>query len=91
MPRRTVGQDCQKCKEIPHIRPRKEEKRLDTSGPLVDKQQKTGEHVENIKFSRVSKLNFMFSTFSPDFCCLSTRGPDVRKVGKHNIVILLKS
>ena len=35
--RRTVGQDRQKCKE--------------TSSPLADKQQKTGEHVENIKFS----------------------------------------
>ena len=35
--RHTVGQDCQKCKE--------------TSSPLADKQQKTGEHVENIKFS----------------------------------------
>ena len=34
---RTVGQDRQKCKE--------------TSNPLADKQQKTGEHVENIKFS----------------------------------------
>ena len=35
--RHTVGQDRQKCKE--------------TSSPLADKQQKTGEHVENIKFS----------------------------------------
>lgn len=35
--RRTVGQDCQKCKE--------------TSSPLADKQQKRGEHVENIKFT----------------------------------------
>ena len=33
----TVGQDCQKGKEI--------------SCPLADKQQKMGEHVENIKFS----------------------------------------
>ena len=32
---RTVGQDCQECKE--------------TSSPLADKQQKMGEHVENIK------------------------------------------
>ena len=46
--RHTVGQDRQKCKEtsnldliIMHI---------DTSG-LADKHQKTGEHVENIKFS----------------------------------------
>jgi hypothetical protein len=34
--RHTVGQDCRKCKE--------------TSSPLADKQQKTGDHVENIKF-----------------------------------------
>ena len=34
---RTVDQDRQKCKE--------------TSSPLADKQQKTGEHLENIKFS----------------------------------------
>ena len=34
---RTVGQDCQKCKE--------------TSSPLADKQQKTGERVKNIRFS----------------------------------------
>ena len=34
---RTVGQDRQKCKE--------------TLSPLADKQQKMGEHVENIKFS----------------------------------------
>ena len=50
---RTVGQDRQECKE--------------TSSPLVDQQQKKGEHVENIKFSWVSKLNFMFSTCSPGF------------------------
>jgi hypothetical protein len=75
--RRTVGPDQQKCKE--------------TSSSIADKQQKMGENVENIKFSRVSKLNFMFSTFSPIFCCLSNRGPDIRKVGKHYIVILVKS
>ena len=46
-------------------------------GPLVDKQQKRGEHVENIKFSLDTQLNFMFSTCPPLFCCLSTRGPDV--------------
>ena len=74
---RTVGQDRQKCKEI--------------SSPLADEQQKAGEHVENLKFSGVSKINFMFSTCSPIFCCLSTRGPDVRKVRKHYIVILVKS
>ena len=43
----------------------------ETSSPLADKQQKMGEHVKTI------------STFSPVFCCLSTRGPDVRKIGKH--------
>ena len=32
----------------------------------------------------------MFFTFSPLFCCSSTRGPDVRKVGKHYIPILVK-
>jgi hypothetical protein len=73
----TVGQDCQKCKE--------------TSSPLSDKQQKTGEYAENIKFRWVFKLNFMFSTFSSFFCCLSTRGPDVSKVRKHYIEILMKS
>ena len=57
--RHTVGQDCQKCKE--------------TSSPLADKQQKTGEHVENIKFSLNTQLYFMFSTCSPVFCCLSAR------------------
>ena len=41
----TVGQDCQKCKETSN------KTRLDTSGPLVDEQQKMGELVENIKFS----------------------------------------
>ena len=60
---RTVGQDRQKCKE--------------TSSHLADKQQKMGEYVENIKFSWVSKLNFMFSTCSPLFCCLSNRGLEV--------------
>ena len=48
-----------------------------TSSPLADKQQKMGEHVENIKSSLDTLLNFMFSTFSPVFCCLSTRGPDI--------------
>ena len=47
------------------------------SGPLEDKQQKRGENVENIKFSLVTLLNFMFSTHSPLFCCLSTRVPNV--------------
>ena len=41
------------------------------SGPLAQKQQKTGENVESIKFSWVSKLNLMFSTCLPIFCCLS--------------------
>ena len=47
------------------------------SGSLEDKQQKMGDHVENIKFSWISKLNFMFSTYSPVFCCLSIRGLEV--------------
>jgi hypothetical protein len=66
-------------------------KRLDTFDPLVDKQQKKVENVENIKFSYVSKLNFMFSTCSPIFCCLSAIAPDVRKVKKRYIVISVKS
>ena len=33
-----------------------------TSGPLADKQQKMGEHVENIDFCLDTQLNFMFST-----------------------------
>ena len=51
--------------------------------PSFNKQQRRGEYLENIKFSWVSKLNFMFYTFSPLFCCLSPRGPDVRKVRKR--------
>jgi hypothetical protein len=47
------------------------------SGFLKDKQQKKGEHVENIKNSLDTQLNFIFSTCSPVFCCLSLRGPDV--------------
>jgi hypothetical protein len=64
-----------------------------TSGPLVHKQKKKGENVENIKFSLDTHLNFMFSTCSPVFCCLSARGlevslhfwrswPTVRPVGR---------
>ena len=49
----------------------------DLKPPLEDKQQKRGENVENIKFTLDTQLNFMFSTYSPLFCCLSTRGPDV--------------
>ena len=59
----TVGQDREKCKE--------------TLNPVADKQQKTVEHVENIKFSLDTQLNFMFSTCSPIFCCLSTRRLEV--------------
>ena len=33
------------------------------SGPLEDKQQKSIENVENIKFSLDTQLNFMFSRF----------------------------
>ena len=52
-PPRTVGQDWQECKET-HIRARKEEKRLIRLALyLADKQQKMGEHVENIEFSWV--------------------------------------
>ena len=47
------------------------------SGPLAQKQQKMGENVENIKFSLDTQLNFMFSTCSPVFCCLSARGLEV--------------
>ena len=50
-----------------------------TSGPLADKQQKMGDHVENIKFSLDTQLNLMFFTFPSVFCCLSARGPDVSR------------
>ena len=43
----TVGQDRQKCKETSNL----DVIVTDTSSPLGDKQQKTGEYVENIKFS----------------------------------------
>ena len=33
----------------------------------MDKQQKMGEHVENIKFRLDTQLDFMLSTFSPVF------------------------
>ena len=46
-------------------------------GPLVDKQQKMDENVENIKFSLDTKLSFMFSAYSSLFRCLFTRGPDI--------------
>ena len=46
--RHTVGQDRQKCKETSNLDVIVMD--IDTSG-LADKQQKTGEHVENIKFS----------------------------------------
>ena len=38
---------------------------------------KTSENVENIKFSLNTQLNFMFSTCSTTFCCLSARGLEV--------------
>ena len=38
---------------------------------------KKGESVEDIKFSVDTQLNFIFSTFSPTFCCLSARGLEV--------------
>ena len=43
----------------------------------MDKQQKMGENVENIKFGLDTQLNFMLSTCSPIFCCLSARGLEV--------------
>ena len=44
------------------------------SGHLVDKQQKTGEHVDNIDtYSAKFYVVYMFT----HFCCLSTRGSDV--------------
>ena len=50
----TVGQDRQKCKETSNLDV------INMSGPLVDKQQKMDEHVENIRFSlqlNVSRYN----------------------------------
>ena len=49
--RRTVGQDCQKCKETYLLDQGKKKNGIDTSSPIADKQQKMGEHVENIQFS----------------------------------------
>jgi hypothetical protein len=43
-------------------------------GPLVDKQQKRGEHVENIKFSLDTQLIFMFSTCPPLFVVYPIEG-----------------
>ena len=63
----TVGQDCQKCKE--------------TSSPLADKQQKTGEHVENIKNSSVSRLNLMFLHVHPFFIVYPLDGQMSEKSG----------
>ena len=92
----TVGQDCQKCKETSN---------LEVICHWINNK-KGGEYVENIKFRRVSKLReidfpakplyfkglkLMFSTFSTLFYCLSSRGPDVRKVKKQYIVISVKS
>ena len=54
----------------------------------MDKQQKTGEYVENINFSLDTQL--VFAACLPVFCCLFARGPDIRKAGKRNIVILEK-
>ena len=50
--RHTVGQDRQKCKETSNLDVIvMDMDRLDTSGPLVDEEQKMGDHVDNIKFS----------------------------------------
>ena len=62
----TVGQDCQKCKETSNLDVIVMSWiwiRLDTSGPLVDKKQKRGEHVENTKFSldtQIEGLRFLY-------------------------------
>ena len=49
-----------------------------TFSPLVvDKQQKMVEHEENIKFILDTQLNFMFSTSSASFFCVSARGLEV--------------
>ena len=48
---------------------------------------KKGEHVENIKFSWDTQLNFMFSTCSTVFCCLSSRGPDVSQASLRFLYI----
>ena len=47
----------------------------------MDKQQKTGENVENIKSSLDAQLNFMFSTFSPFFVVYPLEGQTSEKVG----------
>ena len=44
------------------------------SGPLADKQQKMGEHVESIEFSLDIQLNFVFLHVDPFLLmCLSTK------------------
>ena len=60
-----------------------------TSGPLGDKQQKRGENVESIKFSLVTQLYFMFSTYSHLFCCLSSRRPDISHPSLRFLYILV--
>ena len=44
-------------------------------GPLGNNHNKKG--VESLKFSIYTQEIFLFSTYSPLFCCLSTRGPDI--------------
>ena len=60
---------------------RKEEKQLDTSGFLGDKEQKMGKHVENITFSWVFKLNILFSKFSFFFVVYLLEGQTSEKSG----------
>ena len=49
------------------------------SGAVAIFEQKWGEHVKNIKNYLGSKLNFVFSTCSPHFCCMFTILADVRE------------
>ena len=61
------------------------------SGPLEDKQQKTGEHIENQNNSLDTKINFMFYKDSPVFCVEITILADIREVKKIYVVISVKS
>ena len=54
-------------------------KKNHASGAVAMFKQKWGEHVLNIKNYLGSKLNFVFSTCPPHFCCMFTILADVRK------------
>ena len=54
-------------------------KKYHASGAVAMFKQKWGEHVLNIKNYLGSKLNFVFSTCPPHFCCMFTILADVRK------------